>query len=99
MKSFTQFLCQAMPLMGQKITQIGIRSKIFNTKHNITSDNWIYGTCDCADGFKLFVCEHMVGIALRKKVAFPPPEAKTIPIGQKRKPGRPSKPKPALQKQ
>lgn len=65
----------------------------------ITSDNWIYGTCDCADGFKLFVCEHMVGIALRKKVAFPPPEAKTIPIGQKRKPGRPSKPKPALQKQ
>lgn len=65
----------------------------------ITPDNWIHGICDCADGFKLFVCEHMVGIALRKKVAFAPSEAKTIPIGQKRKPGRPPKPKPGLQMQ
>lgn len=63
----------------------------------ITTDNWIHSVCDCADGFKLFVCEHMVGIALRKKVAFAPPEAKTIPIGQKRKPGRPTKSKSALQ--
>lgn len=65
----------------------------------ISSENWIYGVCDCADGFKLFVCEHMVGIALRTKVTFAPPEAKNIPIGEKRKPGRPSKPKPPLARQ
>lgn len=65
----------------------------------VTAENWIYGDCDCADGFKIFVCEHLVGIALRLKVAFAPVEAKTIPIGQKRKPGRPPKSKPALQHQ
>lgn len=63
----------------------------------VTSDNWLFGECDCSDGFKLFVCQHMVGIALRLKVTVAPSEAKTIPIGQKRKPGRPSKSKPALQ--
>lgn len=65
----------------------------------VTSENWIYSICDCADGFKLFVCEHMVGIALRLKLVFAPSEAKTIPIGQKRKSGRPCKIKPALQHQ
>lgn len=66
-------------------------------EYPVTSDNWVFGACDCADGFKLFVCRHIVGIALRLKVASAPSEAKTIPIGQKRKPGRPPKSKPALQ--
>lgn len=63
----------------------------------VTSENWLFAECDCSDGFKLFVCQHMVGIALRLKIVTAPSEAKTIPIGQKRKPGRPPKSKPALQ--
>lgn len=62
----------------------------------VTSDNWLNGECDCANGFKLFFCEHMTGIALRLKAATAPVEAKTIPIGQKRKRGRPAKAKKAL---
>lgn len=65
-------------------------------EYPVTADNWIFGNCDCCNGFKLFVCEHMIGIALRLKVASAPAEAKTIPIGQKRKPGRPKKSRPAL---
>lgn len=65
--------------------------------HPITADNWMFGECDCANGFKLFVCEHMIGIALRLKMAEAPAAAKTIPIGQKRKRGRPAKAKPALE--
>lgn len=62
----------------------------------VNAANWIFGNCDCSNGFKMFVCEHLIGIALRLKLANAPPEAKTIPIGQKRKPGRPKKSKPAL---
>lgn len=63
----------------------------------ITAENWKFGECDCANGLKLFVCEHIIGIALRLKMAEAPAAAKTIRIGQKRKRGRPAKAKPALQ--
>lgn len=66
-------------------------------KYPVTEDNWIFGECDCADGFKLFLCHHLIGIALRLKITEAPAEAKSIPIGQKRKRGRPAKSKPALQ--
>lgn len=62
----------------------------------VTAENWVFGDCDCAKGFKQFVCEHMIGIALRLKKTTAPSEAKTIPIGQKRAPGRPKKSRPAL---
>lgn len=62
----------------------------------VTSENWILGECDCSNFFKLFVCEHLIGIALRLKVIQAPAEAKTIPIGMKRKRGRPKKARPAL---
>lgn len=65
----------------------------------ITSENWTDGLCDCVDGFKLFMCQHKIGIAIRLKVVTPPIEAKNIPIGQKRKRGRPAKAKKALQRQ
>ncbi|KAL0831843.1 hypothetical protein ABMA28_001373 [Loxostege sticticalis] len=39
---------------------------------------------------------HIIGLAIRLKYAVPPVEAKNIPLGQKRKRGRPSKAKPAL---
>jgi hypothetical protein len=46
--------------------------------------------------FKQLCCKHIVGIAIRLKHALPPPEAKNIPIGEKRKRGRPAKAKKAL---
>lgn len=65
----------------------------------VTLDNWTNGYCDCSNGFKKYLCEHMVGIALRLKVISAPAEAKTIPLGQKRKRGRPAKAKKALNRQ
>lgn len=65
----------------------------------VTTANWANGECDCSDFFKLYMCEHVIGVALRLKCLTVPLEAKTIPIGQKRKRGRPAKSKPALQKQ
>lgn len=57
---------------------------------------WEKGFCDCADFFKLFICKHVVGIALRMKFTEAPLEAKNIPIGQKRKKGRPALAKAAF---
>lgn len=62
-------------------------------------ENWLQSECDCSEYFKLFVCAHIIGIAIRLKCAAPPAEAKTIPIGEKRKRGRPAKAKPALTRQ
>lgn len=80
------------------------RTKAFSFVHvsfgyPITAENFLFGECDCANGFKLFICEHIIGIALRLKIAEAPTAAKTIPIGQKRKRGRPAKAKPALEYQ
>lgn len=62
----------------------------------VTSENWQNGDCDCSDFFKLFLCEHLIGIALRLNVISAPIVAKNIPLGQKRKRGRPQKSKSAL---
>lgn len=62
----------------------------------VTSENWQNGDCDCSDFIKLFLCEHLIGIALRLKVISAPIEAKNTPLGQKRKRGRPQKSKSAL---
>lgn len=51
---------------------------------------WEKGQCDCTDYFKLNICKHVVGIALRMKYVEAPLEAKNIPIGEKRKRGRPA---------
>jgi hypothetical protein len=42
------------------------------------------------------MCKHRIGLAIRLKSAKPPPAAKEIPIGQKRKRGRPNKSSKAL---
>lgn len=68
-------------------------------KNNVTAENWQNGTCDCSNFFKNYLCEHLIGVALRLKCVEAPIEAKTIPIGQKRKRGRPAKSRPALEKQ
>lgn len=52
--------------------------------------------CNCPVFDTEYICKHIVGVSIRLKLVTPPAEAKTIPIGQKRKRGRPSKTKPAL---
>jgi hypothetical protein len=42
------------------------------------------------------ICKHVVGMGIRLKYCKPPPAAKTVPIGEKRKRGRRNKAKPAL---
>jgi hypothetical protein len=42
------------------------------------------------------MCKRVMGLAIRLKLTSPPLEAKNVPIGQKRKRGRPTKSKPAL---
>lgn len=59
-------------------------------------NNWMNGRCHCRNFFKEFICEHVIGIALRLKIVSAPNEAKIIPLGQKRKRGRPAKSKLAL---
>lgn len=62
-------------------------------------DNWLQSECNCSDYFKKYICTHIIGIAIRMKCIQPPAEAKSIPIGQKRKRGRPKKARPALVRQ
>lgn len=57
---------------------------------------WEQGYCDCADFFKMYTCMHVVGVALRMKFVEAPLEAKNVPIGQKRKRGRPALAKSAF---
>lgn len=65
----------------------------------MTRENWMFGRCDCVNGQKKYLCEHIVGIALRLKLVEASAEAKTLPLGQKRKRGRPAKAKSALERQ
>lgn len=67
----------------------------------ISRENWLSAECDCKDFFKLYMCRHICNsiYAIRRKCITAPAEAKTIPIGQKRKPGRPRKAKKALARQ
>lgn len=62
-------------------------------------ENWLRSKCDCSDFFKKYMCAHIIAIAIRLKCVQPPAEAKTVPIGQKRKRGRPQKAKSALTRQ
>lgn len=62
-------------------------------------ENWLQSECQCSDYFKLYICSHIIGIAIRLKCIAPPAEAKAVPIGEKRKRGRPAKAKPALVRQ
>ncbi len=57
---------------------------------------WKEGRCSCPSFFKTFLCKHIIGLAIRLKYVKPPPEAKQIPIGEKRKRGRPKKAGKAL---
>lgn len=62
----------------------------------IDKNNWRNSTCSCPFFLKKFMCKHILGILLRTKVLHAPSEAKNVPIGEKRKRGRPPKAKKAL---
>ncbi|CAF1118993.1 unnamed protein product [Rotaria sordida] len=57
---------------------------------------WLEGVCNCPAFFKKFMCKHVVGMAIRLNYCKPPPAAKNIKIGEKRRRGRPAKSKKAL---
>ena len=42
------------------------------------------------------MCKHVIGMAIRLNHCKPPPAAKDVQIGEKRRRGRPSKAKKAL---
>lgn len=66
------------------------KQKIFSSyKTNIPKEDWHNGICNCPIFMKQFICKHIVGMAIRLKLTKPPPEAKNLPIGAKRKPGCP----------
>jgi hypothetical protein len=52
--------------------------------------------CSCPFFLKQAMCKHVIGMQIRLKLCDAPQEAKNIPMGQKRKRGRPSKSKKAL---
>lgn len=62
----------------------------------VPQNNWIEGRCNCPSFLKDYMCKHIVGIAIRRQFFKVPFEAKQIPIGQKRKRGRPKLAKRAL---
>lgn len=55
----------------------------------VPNEKWIAGSCNCPEFLKKFICKHVVGIAIRRRQLEVPFEAKQVPIGQKRKRGRP----------
>jgi len=59
-------------------------------------EEWRTATCTCPSFLKSYVCKHIVGMCIRLKYCKPPPEAKNVAIGTKRKRGRPSKARKAL---
>ena len=62
--------------------------KVENDSH------WKTSKCNYPYMLTNYVCKHVVGMAVRLKCYKPPPPAETVPIGEKRKRGRPSKLKP-----
>lgn len=67
-----------------------------NFPNPLTKNTWHEGICDCSDFFKKYMCVHILGISLRMKFVIAPDEAKALPLGQKRKRGRPALAKAAL---
>lgn len=57
---------------------------------------WNECSCTCPSFQKRYICKHVLGIAMKLKLLEPPSEAKSVPIGGKRKRGRPKKSSKAL---
>lgn len=62
----------------------------------IVYNNLNESACTCPYFLKHLQCKHVLGMKIRLKLVDVPNEAKLIPLGQKRKRGRPAKSKKAL---
>jgi hypothetical protein len=60
------------------------------------NEEWRKAKCSCPAFLKNYIYKHIVGMAIRLKHCKPPPAAKTVPIGEKRKRGRPANAKEVL---
>ncbi|CAF1030694.1 unnamed protein product [Didymodactylos carnosus] len=80
-------VCDAAPAIKNGFT------KVFEMENN---SHWKTSKCDCPAFLKNYICKHVAGMSIRLKYCKPPAAAKTVPIGEKRKRGRPAKAKPAL---
>ena len=70
-----------------------------NQNADPSNDLWRDGECSCPAFMKNYICKHLIGLSLRKNLLDPvlmPLAAKAIPLGERRKPGRPALAKPAL---
>ncbi len=69
--------------------------------YKITFDNlnWKKSLCTCAFYQKQYHCKHIFGLAVVKGIISLPPAARDVPVGQKRKRGRPAGAKKALLRQ
>ena len=61
------------------------------------NDNWKLSTCSCGVFLKDYKCVHILAVAVRTKKHVLDPKAYQIPLGQKRKRGRPPNMLPALE--
>ena len=53
-------------------------------------------SCNCPANMTANICKHSLGMEIRLGISEPPAEAKTVPLGMKRKRGTPKLSKPAL---
>jgi hypothetical protein len=84
--------------INQKWTTFNQFRKSFDIWYLTMQNNsdWKQSICNCPAFLKNYICKHVVRMAIRLKLCKPPSAAKAIPIGQKRKRGRPTKAKAAL---
>ena len=65
---------------------------------SVPNADWKKSTCNCPIYLKLYICKHIVGVAIINKEYVPPPHAKNELFNCKRKRGRLSKVSKALEK-
>ena len=75
-------------------TYIKAESAIYSV--NINTSDWTLSQCSCAWYKKNKICKHVIGISAKLKLCNFPLVAMQIPLGQKRKRGRPEGTKKAL---
>ncbi len=111
LKSFFPLLSLKFPILFMLIYKLRLlrkraihitainKSVYFNIWCVCLSDNpeeWRWATCTCPSFLKNYICMHVIGMSIRLKYFKPPPEAKNVEVGTKRKRGRPSKARNAL---
>ena len=60
------------------------------SKSVIKKDNWHLSSCTCGEYMKEYICTHIIANSLKYELCEAPIQAKTWPLGEKRKCGRPS---------